>query len=249
MNRNIFSLFTLLIIMTLMLASCGPSQDEIEATATQQAANDHATQTANAPTATLTSTLTPTPTETPTPTPTFTPSPSPTRTLTPTDTPVPTLAPPVEMEPFVSFSSGLTYELEFPRGWEHEVNKIGGGEFMSMAIAPDQTAVLEIYFGELDSLDFGETSLDEYVEIDLAYLLEVIPDFDIVSQERTETTSGLPIEIIVYTQQDGSVTSKRLIHVHDDTRAIVLTYYTLTNSYKELLPIFDYTFSGFDISE
>lgn len=64
-------LFVLLIfLLTSVLAACGPSQAQVDATAAQVAANDAATQTALAPTVTPTSTSTPTITPSPTPTPT-----------------------------------------------------------------------------------------------------------------------------------------------------------------------------------
>ncbi len=71
----------------LLLCACGPSQQDLDATATQEAASNFATQTALAPTATQTSTSTPTPTVTYTPTVTHTPTPIPTDTPTPTETP------------------------------------------------------------------------------------------------------------------------------------------------------------------
>ena len=75
----------LLICFITLLTSCSPSQDELNATATQDAANRFATQTAAAPTATptFTPTLTSTPTQTPTPTSTPTSTPEPTATLAP----------------------------------------------------------------------------------------------------------------------------------------------------------------------
>lgn len=235
------------LILILFICACGPSQAQLDETATHSAISIHATQTANAPTATMTPTMTPTSTLTPSPSPTNTPTA--TSTLVPTATIEPTTTPPVEMEPFGSFSSDFTYKFETPKGWEHEIQKIGGGEFRSMATAPDQTAVLEFYSGELETLGFGETTLDEYVEIDITNSMDVAPNFTLVTQERTETASGLPIEIIVFTQQEGTITAQRMIYVHEERVAIVLTYYTLTNSYDELVPIFDYTFSVFDISE
>ncbi|MCU0485511.1 MAG: hypothetical protein MUC85_05310 [Anaerolineales bacterium] len=74
-------------LVGLVLIACGPSQAERDATATQAILNDHATQTAKAPTATLTFTPSPTATVTPTPTHTLTPTPTDTPTITPTPTP------------------------------------------------------------------------------------------------------------------------------------------------------------------
>jgi hypothetical protein len=246
-GQKIHFLLTVLFLVALFLPACGPSQSEIDATSTQSAANEYATQTANAPTATLTPTMTPTPTDKPTPTPTITPSP--TSTPTPTDTPVPTKAPPVEMDPFVSFSSGFTYEFELPKDWEHQINKIGGGEVISMAVAPDQSAALEIYEADLLAMGFGETTLEEYVKLDISSQLEVDPSFNLITQEQTENANGLPVELIVFTLQDGKATAKKLIYVHDDKLAIVLTYYSVTNGFEDLLPIIDYTFDVFNVSE
>jgi parallel beta-helix repeat protein len=58
------------VLTSLVLAACGPSQADQEATATQIATNIFATQTAAVPTSTPTATATPTPTVTSTPTPT-----------------------------------------------------------------------------------------------------------------------------------------------------------------------------------
>ena len=246
-ETKIHFLLTALFLIALFLPGCGQSQVEIDATATQDAQSMSASQTANAPTATSTATQTPTPTETPTPSPTLTSTP--TETHVPTDTPVPTLAPPVEMEPFVSFSSDFSYEFEFPKGWEHEIKKIGGGEFISLAKPVDQSSVLEIYSADLETIGYGDSTLDEYVELDLNYQLEIDPSFTMLSQERSTTASGLPVEIILYTQQDGSVTAKKMIYVHEENTAIVLTYFTQSGSFEELVPIFDYTFNGFEVTD
>jgi hypothetical protein len=75
--KNIY----VLMIFVVCISACGPSPEELQATATQAAAAEFATQTAIAPTATATCT----PTLTPTMTPTLTSTP----TLTPTPTPMP----------------------------------------------------------------------------------------------------------------------------------------------------------------
>lgn len=69
------------LLMTALLVACGPSEEEMQATVTQVAAELYGTQTALAPTATPTHTPTVTPTSTPTATSTNTPLP-PTPTLT-----------------------------------------------------------------------------------------------------------------------------------------------------------------------
>lgn len=73
----------------MLLSACGPSQGELDATATQVALDIFSTQTAQAPTATATFTVTPQPTETeiPTATPTLEPSETPSPTEEPTASP------------------------------------------------------------------------------------------------------------------------------------------------------------------
>lgn len=62
--------FITITLFSFSLIGCGPSQEELNATATRQAADTSATRTAAAPTATSTSTPEPTSTTTPTLTPT-----------------------------------------------------------------------------------------------------------------------------------------------------------------------------------
>lgn len=87
-ERGLFWITFYLTLGSVCLTACGPSQAELDATATQFTANIFATQTAQAPT----STSTPTPTHTPTLTPTFTS----TATFTPTSTASPTSTPTLE---------------------------------------------------------------------------------------------------------------------------------------------------------
>lgn len=87
--KNLLVLSLIALMLTLLICACGPSQAQLDGTATQSALAIQGTQTAEAPTSTPIHTNTPTatttPTETPTPTATYTPTP----TLTPTPTPDP----------------------------------------------------------------------------------------------------------------------------------------------------------------
>lgn len=79
------TIIALSLFICTVLSACGPSAEQLEATAVQATANTDATLTAQAPTATPT--FTPTPTSTATPT--STPTPTPTKTPTPTATATP----------------------------------------------------------------------------------------------------------------------------------------------------------------
>jgi len=86
MKKLLLQVLTI-VLLSIALVACGPSQAELDATATQAAADTFGTQTAQAPTATPTFTPSPTATATNTPTPTFTATPTNTPTITPTPTP------------------------------------------------------------------------------------------------------------------------------------------------------------------
>jgi putative spermidine/putrescine transport system substrate-binding protein len=95
-----------------VLPGCKPSQAQLDATATQVAADIFATQTAQAPTNTPTFTPSPTATETPTALPTFTPTP----TLTPTPTHTPTITPSPTPQGYYN-NPALGFSLTLPSGW------------------------------------------------------------------------------------------------------------------------------------
>ena len=104
------------------MVSCGPSEEELDATATQFTANIFATQTADAPT--------------------ITPTPSPT--ATPTSTPSPTLTPTITLTPtpdlntlFAGFWHRLSYNTSNSSG-QHQVNDCQGDEEWT-CIFSDQT--------------------------------------------------------------------------------------------------------------
>ncbi len=104
-----------------MMLACGVSQVNVDATATQAAANNFATQTAQVPTATKTFTPTTTPTTTPTPTQIPTSTPTKTPTITPTPAPgVADLAPTIyDLPPgFEPMPPDLLIEMQkqFPEG-------------------------------------------------------------------------------------------------------------------------------------
>jgi hypothetical protein len=246
-SQKFHFLLSVFLLLAFFLPGCGPSQTEIDATATQYAEEEFATLTAQAPTATLTPTVTPTHTATPTSTPTITPSP--TSTPVPTDTQMPTPAPPVEMEPFVTFSTDFTYGLEYPKEWEHEIKKVGDGEVISVAVSPDQSVVLEIYEANLEVLGFGSTTLEEYVDFQINYLPEVDSSFQLMSREQIISRSGLPVELLVFTIKNGDITGNNLMYVRNEETAINLTFLSVTNVYEDYLPIIEYTFDVFEVSE
>jgi hypothetical protein len=81
-TKTMFRLIVFFTLLSLILAACGPSQSELDATATNAFAQTSVAQTAAAPT----KTPSPTPSQTPAPTTTSTSTPMPTATMTSTPT-------------------------------------------------------------------------------------------------------------------------------------------------------------------
>jgi hypothetical protein len=118
MKREIIFI-TIISLIGVLLVACGPSQAELDATATQMAFDIFSTQTAQAPTATATFTATPEPTETEIPTATSPPTDTSAPTETPTITPT---APPKLM------AVALTVD-DLPAGFvEMSPEELGAGE-------------------------------------------------------------------------------------------------------------------------
>ncbi|NIS81557.1 MAG: hypothetical protein GTO14_15445 [Anaerolineales bacterium] len=134
-----------LIILTVLLVGCGPSQEELDATSTKIAADVFATQTAEAPPPTDT----PLPTDTPTP--------------LPTDTP--TAAPVEPSEVALDFSSMELVESDLPPGFDElPVEELGlTAESMS---TEDFTIQALFAFWQLDPFEMVMGFLQQLSMID-----------------------------------------------------------------------------------
>ncbi len=137
------------LLTAVILAACGPTEEELNVTATKLAAELFATQTAEAPTPTETPLPTPSPTFTPTSTPTLTPTPTPT--LTPTQSPTPTAltAEGLLKEAFTSLGT-TNYHFVYQDKFGPYINE-KVGDFQ----APDSLQIKETMSFEGDSVDEG----------------------------------------------------------------------------------------------
>lgn len=144
---------------------------------------------------------------------------------------------------------GLGYELATPEGWEGEMHFLGEGQLAMLFYAPDKSAALEIYQANLASMDFGSATLEEYVDAHIAYQPQADATFELLSREQLESASGLPVEILVFSQNDGDITAKNLLYVHEEQIAIVLTYFILTDLYEDTLPVVEYSFDSFTVNK
>ena len=119
-NIRTFRAQFLLLLAGILLSSCGQSQEQLNATATQIAAPISATQTAELPKPTNMSRPTPKPTEMPSPSPTMTqtpiPIPSPTNTPSPTSTPTETPSP--APTPVPDLTDVMLTVADLPAGFE-----------------------------------------------------------------------------------------------------------------------------------
>lgn len=170
-----FSPILLSLIIGILLSACGPSQAQLDAAATQVAANIFATQTAQAPTITPTFTPSPTATETPTSTPTLAPTNTPTLTPAPTRTRTPTLKPTptprlmaLALTPNDLPAGFVTMPLDQARDWqqswpEDTYGFVMGDEKRSQVVI----GFLIPFPGRADQLRF-DASLPQFVEFSAA---------------------------------------------------------------------------------
>jgi hypothetical protein len=194
MNKMVRILMTCITIV-LVLNGCGPSQEELDAQATETAVAHYATQTAEAPTPTPT----PTPTNTPTPTPTLTPTPTP----TPVSAQAMLEAAQAAMSEVDSYSFAMDMEIEVAmEGITMEMPFVFVGAYQ----APDrvQYVITMTVLGEttaMEGITIGETS---YIKNPLTGAWET----------TTESTSPISPEDIA---QVGLEQLRALAYVGEET--------------------------------
>jgi len=176
MNKKVFSVLVCLLAV-IILAACGPSQAEMDAQATQVAADPIATKIAAAPTPTPTNTPTFTPAPMPTNTPTFTPTPTSTPTAKPTAADIFALVSPsvAFIESPAGRGSGILIEdgyvvtnahvvwpfqevrVVFPDGSEHLNAPVLNWDLLGdvAIIGPLQTSVSPVELVDGEDLDIG----------------------------------------------------------------------------------------------
>lgn len=220
-----------LIALAGILGACGPSQAELDQTATTIAESAHATQTAKAPTSTPIPTLTPTPSATPT----HTPTPQPTATHTAIPSPTPFLA----MEDVGIFAYGVPLYLEVPADWEGQIDPQAA---YTRAILSGGSAAVEVYIAQLQD---GRTLL-EYVEDDIDAQANQVPEFDLIIRERITNAQGVDLEIMTANQNPGTaVTSRRMYFLHDSGIVFVITYFVFTDEFSDFESLIEYSFNTF----
>ena len=245
-EMNTIKRYTLMLFITVMfLAACAPSQQELDATATQNAANVFSTLTAEAPTLTPTSTNTPLPTETPTPTltPTPTQTPTPTATPEPTATPTATLIPTPDIPMSVYKSKKYPFSIEYPGDWKKMAAETG----ITFGVT-DGTNWFAIAEEDLTDSNLGEMTLPEYTDMVVDSVKEWIPDAELVSREEIVNTQGLPVQILKFEGESmGKTILYRLVYLHEGKIAFNATYACYGTDYFESLVA--YSFSTFQVSE
>lgn len=236
-----------LLITAMLLAACRPSQEQIAATATQNAADANATQTAEAPTLTPTSTNTPLPTDTPTPTltPTATLTPTPTETPEPTATPTATLIPTPDIPMALYASKTYPFSIEYPGEWK----KMPAQQGITFA-ATDSTNTNLFIIAEEDlvAAGVGKMTLQEYTDLVIDAVKSQMPDAKLVSREETINPQGLPVQILKFKAESmGNLNLYRLVYLHEGYIGFNATYVCLGTKYFESLVA--YSYSTFRVSE
>jgi hypothetical protein len=197
-----------------LLCACGPSQEALDATATQAVAWVFMTRTAAAPTATHTTT----PTSTDLPQPTSTVTPPPTR----ASMSLPTSSTP--MESFTILIDNALVSVDIPEGLKGEMNPAKEGELI--VAFPGDNVAIEMYINVLDKTGFGEASLKQYVDSSIALNQDRIENFELLRRDTMTNAGGFPVEILAWDQDpEDDHTAYTLIYVHERKMAVAITYY------------------------
>lgn len=232
------------LVLFMVLSACGSSQEELDATTTQVAADQFSTQTAEAPTATQTPTNTATPTITNTPKPTNTPSATPTP--LPTATPTFTLMT-IDSIPMALYeSTQYPFTIPYPAELVEQHLTSQDKELLTAVYAnSDETSMFAIAEEDLVALGAGETSLDEYVDL-VVFGIET-QGLTIESQQDVVNAQGLPAKILVATDPSGIFKVSRLIYVHENRIGISASYIFLRETHQEMKPVIDFSFNNFQV--
>jgi hypothetical protein len=164
------------------------------------------------------------------PTPTMTPRPTPTlaSVATPSASPYPSPYPSTDRGLFVD--SNGRYQMRVDPGWVH-AQLVEGIELWFVGPRVDDfTANVNV----LTQL-VGSMSLDEYGEMSLANAINLVPDFELISQARITGVSGNVFDRIEYT---GTANGRSLAFLGvwfvNDGRAFVATLTALPDAYEAL---------------
>jgi parallel beta-helix repeat protein len=173
--------FAVGLLLLLISAGCGPSQEELDATATSEAAAAFATQTAEAPTST------PIPTDTPSPTNTPTATPLPTATPSPTPLPLESIL----ENAYAALDEASSFHMAMDMGMEVGITGLTmeiGIDFEGDYQAPDRIA------GTYDMTMLGESTVFEAIIVgDTMYIKEPGTDEWVESTDQSATSLVSPV--------------------------------------------------------
>lgn len=225
-------------LLLITAVSCGPSQAELDATATKAAEEEFKKQTEEAPTASPLPTDTPVPTDTPSPTPTNTPtsSPTPTDTPTPTTTPTQIPLPTPDIEFAIYESAQYPFSIKYPASWV----EVPVEEGISASFEDEnETVFLQVVEEDLVEYGMGVMTQEEYVNLSISLMksfseLENI-EIDLISREETFTEKGFPVELIKFVSNFEGIELAfyRLIYLHEFQVGFNATFGTLNTEYYD----------------
>ncbi len=139
------------------------------------------------------------------------------------------------------------FSVQYPVNWQVEAVDPALG-ITGYYVGP-QGANLAIVEEDLIALGFGETTLEEYKGITMEVVSSFLPGFELISEMQTTTSQGLPAVLLEISGLGGSILSKRLIHVNEDSVGFSVAYVALKERFDELEPLIDYSLGTFRIDE
>ena len=139
------------------------------------------------------------------------------------------------------------FSVQYPVNWQAEALDPALG-IAGYYVGP-QGAYVAIVEEDLIALGFGETTLEEYQGITMDVVSSLLPGFELISEMQTTTSQGFPAVLLEISGLGGSVLSKRLIHVNEDSVGFSVAYVALKERFEELELLIDYSLGTFRIDK
>jgi len=153
-----------------------------------------------------------------------------------------------EFGPMAEYRSDVApFGIQYPARWTNDRARMGDWQvFCSMATACFVgDGALVIMEEKLSVL--GNPTVEEYVDLYLKALEKSVLDFELLSREKFTTAKGLAGEVIAI-DVGGLFESRRFVYVHEGI-GFNATFIIPNDSRDDLLPLIEYSFGTFEITD
>ena len=168
------------------------------------------------------------------------------------------LAPPPTATPILSEfgemalfeSPTFPFSIEYPADWR-DVKATGSPAGLCQLVTAcfeGRGGLLAIAEEDVTSSGLGIYTLEQYVDFLLSAMQGTGEQIELISRESRETTQGLPAEVIVVKMLNGTVMLTRFTVFYKDI-AFGATYIVPVDKYEDMLPVIEYSFNSFRVTE